>query len=544
MSLNRATAKTFFKSLDKFDDLKELVQRAVDPVSPSLVKSHPKNRTALEDQYFDVVHSWKEFKRDMNKDSDVLNETEENGEPKYENNDNWMKLFKTQYFQLLEKSDEKLDEISNSDNKADTSESNVDKSQEEKQAAQDKKLAECLNSQIVSLTDSITTSVDNISKEVKKMDDGGESGIRIVSLKQDLNSLDSKLDDVLNRLYSQYICLLSGSEIEEKESVRAQYIKQEKLKISNILLELSKKAKEPDKTSSTLTTSPSSSVSKQSSYLKKADPPKWLGDPLEFADFKRKWINQVSSANLPSETELDRLRENVPSQAAKALFGETVMTKAWKVLEGLYGDKDLIANRLKKQSKGIKVKGKHDYDIIIDLVTDVKNIVLRLRTVGAEEMLHVDSEFLSSVFRVLPANSQLRWLEFDKSLFRSKWAAFIQFMEVAREQALQTKVLMGDYGQSEGTGGSGGNCHKCGKSGHKIKNCPEIKANVAQATPSNKDKTNDNNEEKEGLKKRKIQLKNSVAGVPFVRRDTSTSRECLKMSGLLTDYSSATCSKT
>ena len=39
---------------------------------------------------------------------------------------NWMKLFKIQYFQLLEKSDEKLDEISNSDNKADTSESKVD----------------------------------------------------------------------------------------------------------------------------------------------------------------------------------------------------------------------------------------------------------------------------------------------------------------------------------------------------------------------------------------------------------------------------------
>ena len=101
---------------------------------------------------------------------------------------------------------------------------------------------------------------------------------------------------------------------------------------------------------------------------------------------------------MPPETELDRLRENIPSQAAKALFGETVMAKAWKVLESLYGDKDLIANKLKKQLKGIKVKGKHDYDIIIDLVTDVNNIVLRLKTIDAEPMLHVDSEFLSAVF--------------------------------------------------------------------------------------------------------------------------------------------------
>ena len=86
------------------------------------------------------------------------------------------------------------------------------------------------------------------------------------------------------------------------------------------------------------------------------------------------------------------------------------------MLESLYGDKDLIANKLKKQLKNIKVKGKQDYDIIIDLVTDVKNIVLRLQSIEAEEMLHVDNEFLGAIFRVLPTNSQVKWLDFDKSV--------------------------------------------------------------------------------------------------------------------------------
>ena len=76
------------------------------------------------------------------------------------------------------------------------------------------------------------------------------------------------------------------------------------------------------------TSSTNVSETKQQSYLKKADSPKWLGDPLESADFKRRWINQVSTANLPPESELDRLSENVPSQAAKAFFGETVMADA------------------------------------------------------------------------------------------------------------------------------------------------------------------------------------------------------------------------
>ena len=143
----------------------------------------------------------------------------------------------------------------------------------------------------------------------------------------DVNTLDNKLDDVFSRLYSQYICLLSGSDVQEKESMRALFIKQEKLKISNILMMLSNKAKEPDKASASASTS-NNTDGKQQSYLKKAEPPKWLGDPLEYADFKRKWVNQVSTAKLPPETELDRLRENIPSQAAKALFGETVMAKA------------------------------------------------------------------------------------------------------------------------------------------------------------------------------------------------------------------------
>ena len=60
-------------------------------------------------------------------------------------------------------------------------------------------------------------------------------------MKGDLNVLDNKIDDNLNKLYGQYICLLSDSDIAEKESVRANFVKQEKMKISGTLLMLSKK---------------------------------------------------------------------------------------------------------------------------------------------------------------------------------------------------------------------------------------------------------------------------------------------------------------
>ena len=60
------------------------------------------------------------------------------------------------------------------------------------------------------------------------------------------------------------------------------------------------------------------------------------------------------------------------------------------MLESLYGDKDLIANKLKSQLKNICSRGKSDYDVVIDLVTDVNNIVFRLKAIGKEEVLHVD----------------------------------------------------------------------------------------------------------------------------------------------------------
>ena len=69
------------------------------------------------------------------------------------------------------------------------------------------------------------------------------------------------------------------------------------------------------------------------------------------------------------------------------------------------------------------MKGKPDYDIVIDFVTDVKNIVLRLQSLNGEQMLHNDSEFMAAIFRVLPATSQVRWLDFEKSAHSSKWSA-------------------------------------------------------------------------------------------------------------------------
>ena len=500
MAPTRAETK-LLKFLSQYDVLKDMVSRAVDPVNPSLIKSLPKNRDKLENAFADLTFEWKSYKADLEISVEEFNAVGENDVPNYMYNDLWYEGIKTAYYELIDSSDEKLDSVS-----ADVSDSTgaklVNSNSEEQKALQDQRQIESLCGQITTLSESITNAIENIRKEVVSLPDGSQSEIRVRSLKSDLADLDNKMDDSLNKVYYQYISLLSESEVKEKEAMRKEFIQREKLNISNILIKLSKKLKE----TSTVTTSPSAySVEKGSTYLKKADPPKWEGDPLDFADFKRKWLNQVSTAKMPPETELDRLRENIPIRASKSLFGETQMDKAWTILENLYGDKDLITNKLKKQLKAIKVKGKQDYDVIIDLVTDVKNIVLRLSAVGAEQILHVDNEFLGAVFRALPVTSQSKWLDFDKSMYETKWTALMKFLEVAREQALQTKVLMMGYDQTDFSG----SCHKCGKSGHKGKNCSDIKVNNTRASGVQGDKIN--------LKDEKKQAKDNVGKCPLCK---------------------------
>ena len=86
-------------------------------------------------------------------------------------------------------------------------------------------------------------------------------------------------------------------------------------------------------------------------YLEKSKHPKFSGDDLDFAEFKRKWASQVPKAYLPEETELDKLRDAVPMEARDQLYGVVKLDVAWAILSKRYGDKLLISKKLKSQLK-------------------------------------------------------------------------------------------------------------------------------------------------------------------------------------------------
>ena len=318
MSVNRLTAKTFFKTLDKYESQKEMVEKAVHPTKPTLVKNHPKNRVKLDETFLELVHDWKEYKRDLNLASSVFNEIEEDGSPKYEHNDKWMDDLKDAFYELVEKSEAKLEEVEAL--KVPIIESTEEKVSVEvvQRQRQEKKLCDSLAKQVELCSESITASIDKINAEVRQMGDGEESPAKVQSLMSVLQSLDEKIDGTFSNLVNQYIGLLDDSSVPDVEMMRSDTTKKEKLRISNLLLSLSSKSKD----TSSQHNSHSAHEKREQTFLKKTEPPKWEGDPVLFVDFMRKWKSQVSPANLPAESELDRLRESIPVQAAKTLFGE------------------------------------------------------------------------------------------------------------------------------------------------------------------------------------------------------------------------------
>ena len=490
--MNRQCAKNLLKSLDKYDSIKTLVKKAVDPTRPSLVKSHPKNRANLDEAFSELFHSFRTFKRELNIEETEFNGYEENGTAKYSNNDQWFEAIQENYYELIELSDDKLEAQVESRDPTEV------QAKEEKVIAdaatkerKEEKLVQELGDQLDSFTTAISSSILKISSEVSMLVDGGESVTLVQAFKADLAAVEDKIDVKFQNIYQEYVSFLDEVETKEKKLGKDGFVNVEKAKFDNLLIILNKKVKAAP---TPATAQPL--FKKTETYLKKIEPPDFKGDIVEYADFVRKWKAQVGCAGLSAESELDRLRDHVPGQAAKALYGETAMAGAWKVLDKLYGDKDLVANKLKIQLKSIKPKGRKNQDIIIDLVTDVNNIVLRLKTLQLEQMLIVDSEFLSSIYRVLPSSSQKDWLDFDKDVYSSKWEAFMKFLDKERDRALQSKVLLSSYEQDDAEKVT---CSKCGGSDHKYKNCTVVvKGNSVAASKAGDEGSEEDKDKKVG----------------------------------------------
>ena len=177
-----------------------------------------------------------------------------------------------------------------------------------------------------------------------------------------------------------------------------------------------------------------------STFFRKQDPPRFVGDCLEYLEWKKKWKSQVSCHAPPAEFEMDLLKKNLPEQGKMKLFGVESMENAWILLDRLYGDKKLICQKLKNKLKSLKPKATEAHEVVIELSDTVDYIVKRLSELGAQNLLDIDNDYLNAIYQNLPSYYQLVWDSFSIENFDSEWLAFMKFMQETCAAALKKRT--------------------------------------------------------------------------------------------------------
>ena len=110
MALQRQVQKNLYQSYTKFENVAEMVTRAVHPTRPSLLKSLQKNRDKMDSAFEELHHAFSLYRREelQNVSEEEFNEIEDEGGAKYEFNDAWYSTNQNKYYDLVEKSDEKI----------------------------------------------------------------------------------------------------------------------------------------------------------------------------------------------------------------------------------------------------------------------------------------------------------------------------------------------------------------------------------------------------------------------------------------------------
>ena len=159
-------------------------------------------------------------------------------------------------------------------------------------------------------------------------------------------------------------------------------------------------------------------------------------------EWKKRWVSQVSSHNPPNEFELDLLKQNIPDEGRKKLFGCDSLATAWRLLDKMYGDNKLIIQKLKSKLRNLKPKSKESHEIVIEIANEVEYLVKRLRLLGACSVLSIDIDFLNSIYKHLPEIHRQKWDDFDQTDFPNEWPAFMSFCHDIYEKAINKRTRM------------------------------------------------------------------------------------------------------
>ena len=108
MPVTRNASKELLKSLSQYKIYRDMVNNAVDPENPTLVKSLGKNRDKLDTAFADLTFEWESYKADLDISDTEFNAVDAENKAVFLYNSSWYTDLKKGYYNLVELSDVKL----------------------------------------------------------------------------------------------------------------------------------------------------------------------------------------------------------------------------------------------------------------------------------------------------------------------------------------------------------------------------------------------------------------------------------------------------
>ena len=435
--------KEMLKSFGSFDITVKLCKHAH---TASKVSRYKGLLDSLETNYYKFDENWRVYKDDtiakIAKTVEAFNEvkTDEEGVETvaFAHNDKWADVQMKRYIEISDLLHDGLDGAGGGDVEDTNVENNVD--------------VNLVVGEIKAKFNSLQSSIVKLKAEIEGYDDqempaGIATGYENILLKLGKDIEVDLKEKVVTKMALSEVATDPEYTNEKLTTQFGTFMEEQRLELHSCQMLLVRKSKGRNPETKPVVESSQASASvgrpRESVFLEKTKPPRFNGDDLEFAEFKRKWFSQVSKANLPEETELDKLRDCIPKDARDQLYGVNSLESAWSILSQRFGDKMLISKKLKNQLKSIQCEGKSDPEMLINLKIKVRNIVTRLEALGMGVALTHDAEFLSAVYCALPDRHKVRWLDFDKS--GDHWNSMLTFLDRAYEQANQELALLSVY---------------------------------------------------------------------------------------------------
>ena len=435
--MTRHPDKAMLDSWGSFDTAVKLGNQALSSAKTSRFKNLSQ---LVHENYFKFDRDWRTYKADTIlkacKTEEAFNEQKEDEEtelsvPVFQYNDSWADTQMTRYSDILDKLQEGLEAVQVQPVEEKPVQANVDL------------LVMVVKSELAALEGDIK----RLEGDIQQLDDSSIPLFTKSMYDAQIQSFSSRLTEGLLEKSNDILAASDESTDPEfsKQNLRAKLenfmqVQQAKLgECSSLLIRKVKPEVSTVESKPVLTSSTDSKFTKSDAkpreqvYLEKTKPPRFNGEDIDFPEFRRKWTSQVTQACLPVETELDKLRDNIPKDAKEQLFGVDKLEDAWTILTKRYGDPLLISRKLKAQLKNIQSTGKNDPERVINLKVKVRDLVTRLEGLHMGEALKYDQEFLSAVYNALPDRHKKGWWDFAKT--DNLWGNMLSFLDKIYEQS-------------------------------------------------------------------------------------------------------------